>query len=354
MNRDEKERKRALKRIKKDAIRPLRRLKTLDPGSVLENSPVEMRSGEVISDRETGEIFLHLNFRSLSEKPLLSFRARVLLYREGLCIPYDRYEKVYAWEAGTLGRRTRNGAPLKKREEKTCRLIENGEVFGEGVFLPLPDSYFSKIEIELLECEDGEGNVLPIMQKAGGSLGFDELTDELKDTYTRMNIFRDAEQVRPIRVLPKEGENAWQCCCGAKNPVGNTHCELCGREKEWQMAHLTMENLRSVRLAENRNTNVRVLHDKTAYAPRMESEEELKRKEEECKKILQKVEIQQKEQENRKTRLFVRFLLWFVIVAALSFLIAFVLKLMRLYGITGSEEQSTAAQAMITLVGLRK
>lgn len=346
-------RKKSLKKIEKDASRPLRLLKELDPGTVLQNSPVELRSGKVVNDRDTGEIFLDLSFRSLSEEPLSALRVSVMLYREGLCIPYEKKEIVYSWEDGTFGRRTLNGKPRTKRETKRLRRIELGECFGDGVFTTLPDSYFVKLEILLVEVTEKDGTVRKIGEKVGGGTNFSSLSLELKDMYTRMNIFRDAEQVRPIRVLPQEGENAWLCCCGRKNLNSMTHCEICGRDRKWQMEQLTVENLTNLKNRDDSDRTIRVLHDKSRYAPRTsESAADLEEKEKICKEVLQRVEAQEKEHDKQRTRLLVKFLLWFVVIYALAAIITFVIYLMELFGI-GSGEQSAAAEAMIGILRMK-
>lgn len=346
-------RKTALRKIEKDASRPLRLLKELDPGSVLEKSPVELRSGRVVNDRDTGEIFLDLSFRSLSETPLLALRACVMLYREGLCIPYEKKEIVYSWESGTFGKRSLNGKTRAKREASRLRGIELGECFGDGVFMTLPDSYFVKLEILLIEVTEKGGKVRKIGEKVGGGTNFSSLSLELKDMYSRMNIFRDAEQVRPIRVLPKESENAWQCCCGRKNLNSMTHCEICGRDRKWQMEQLTVENLTKLKNQDDSDRTIRVLHDKSRYAPRTsESAADLAEKEKICKEVLQRVEAQEKEHDKQRTRLFVKCLLWFVVIYALAAIITLVIYLMELFGI-GSGEQSAAAEAMIGILRMK-
>ena len=343
-----------LKKYTRDASRPLRLLKELDPGTVLTNSPVELRSGRVVNDRDTGEIFLDLSFRSLSETPLASLRVCVMLYREGLCIPYEKKEIVYSYSDGTLGRRTLNGKPRTKREAKHAHFIEIGEAFGDGIYTTLPDSYFVKIEILLVDVTEKDGTVRKIGQKAGGGTNFSELSLELRDMYTRMNIFRDAEQVRPIRVLPKEGENAWQCCCGRKNLNSMTHCEICGRDRKWQMEQLTVENLTKLKTEDEKDRSIRVLHDKTRYAPRtFESSAEIEEKEKVCKEVLKRIEEQEKESEQR-TRLLGKFLLWFVVIFALIFAINHIVRIMEFFGITAgdtSKAQDAAQNAAQLIAG---
>lgn len=67
-----------LKRVHRDRLRRLRVLEYLDNSAVFADSPVEIKESYAVSDRDTGETFLVLIFRCLSEKPLEALDVRLL------------------------------------------------------------------------------------------------------------------------------------------------------------------------------------------------------------------------------------------------------------------------------------
>lgn len=304
----------ALQRVYRDRLRPLRVVEHLDNSAVFANCPVEIKESYAVSDRETGELFLVLIFRCVSEKPLEALDVRLLFYDGGrIPVPARKEEFRYSWETATLGRRTLDG---QVRREKDCERetsIACGEEFGEGIFLPLPEDYFRKLQIELVGAAYSDGSYETLeLPACGRAKRFIDMDSDLRASYTHVNIFRQTEETHPIRVLPQAGANAWLCCCGHKNPASVPLCEACGREKDWQLANLSEEKLLQVRHALDeeeeslvRARKKRVLHDVSAY-PQMrylETEEERLRKAEQYSRSLENLASQEKERARRLKRI---------------------------------------------------
>lgn len=277
-----------LRRLREDWLRPMRLVEVLDTDAIFENSPVEVEKACVVSDRETGELFLILTFRSVSRRPIAALDIRLQFYEENRSLPFRKDDFRYGYETVALGK---PGLRAKRRRREQA--IGHGETFGQGVCLPLPEDYFHRIRIELVGVTYADGSYELLKLLVGGrAKNFEEMDSGLLASYAQVNIYERREGTHPARVLPQEGKNAWLCCCGHKNPAGTGLCEACKREKGWQMETLSEEHLRQVRRemdAEEhellRAGKKRVLRDTSAYfRRRFDSEEDRDRKAEQFKR----------------------------------------------------------------------
>ena len=166
---------------------------------------------------------------------------------------------------------------------------------------------------------------------------FGELDGDLRDAYRSLNIFQKAEESHPIRVLPQAGNSVWLCCCGRKNPLGASMCDVCGRDKDWQFENLSVERLEET-IAKN-NEGKRILNDTSAYKQNkyMETEEEQKRKVELCNQALERLAVIEKQRERRQVMLLPKILLWVGIFALLYFLCELFLSFLQNYGYINQE-----------------
>lgn len=293
-----------LRRVRKDRMRSMRVISAVESSAVLHDSPVELEEGYSVSDRDTGELFLMLRFRSLSKMPLESLRIRALLYQEQMVNPSAAIPFCYSWTDATLGERTYNGKPRTERECRKEHVLEYGESFGGGVYLPLPSGYFKKLQIELVDVTDSNGRQQTLHLIAGGRAArFIELQEEEREAYTHLNIFREGEQSHPIRVLPQAGERAWLCCCGHKNPSELARCEQCARDKDWQLANLSQENLRSAAEALPQWHRNDVTDFEKKRAALLEDEAELSRKLEEAERAMKNITLLEQERDRKQSML---------------------------------------------------
>ncbi|MBO5735356.1 MAG: hypothetical protein J6S15_04585 [Clostridia bacterium] len=331
-------RKAKLARVHRDRMRPLRVIEYLDNSAIFDESPVEIKEGYIISDRDTADLFLTMNLRSVSEKTIAALDIRIILYKERTILPDKKIDFRYSWEEATFGDRVLNGIPRKERECKKDKTIVLGEEFGEGIFIPLPESYFKKMQIELVSVTFFDGSTKELNLIAGGrALRFVELDGDLRDAYRSLNIFQKAEESHPIRVLPQAGNSVWLCCCGRKNPLGASMCDVCGRDKDWQFENLSVERLEET-IAKN-NEGKRILNDTSAYKQNkyMETEEEQKRKVELCNQALERLAVIEKQRERRQVMLLPKILLWVGIFALLYFLCELFLSFLQNYGYINQE-----------------
>lgn len=323
-------RRETLRRIHRDRLRPLRVLEYLDNSAVFAHSPVEVKEGYIVSDRDTGELFMVLVFRSLSQKPIAALDIRALFYNENHPVPFRRDDFRYSWENATLGERVLGGEVRRERECKREQAIVHGEEFGQGIFLPLPENYFHRMQIELVGVAYTVGEYEPLGLIAGNrAKQFAEIDSSLRASYAHMNIFQRAEEAHPIRVLPQAGENVWLCCCGHKNPAGSSYCEQCGRDRDWQLENISVERLEQTRqeMDEEEQRMIasgekRVLHDATAYTrlDKMDSDEEKQRKVERYNEVLQHLAAQEKAKDHRRKMILPKLALLALIVFAIWFL----------------------------------
>lgn len=290
-------RRNTLRRIRKDLLRQMRVVETLDTAAVFANSPVEIKEGCAVSDQETGELFLVLIFKSLSQRPIRALDIRILLYgekRPGLPYrPYRADDFRYSDETATLGLRTLDGRVRKEKECKRETAIIQEEEFGRGIFLPLPESFFSGLQIELVRVTYADGGceqlglVSDPFDSRPRATRFDEIDGNLRASYIHVNPFEQAEKAHPIRVLPQEGKNVWLCCCGHKNPADVPLCGSCGRDKDWQIENLSEEKLRKLRHELDGDRTLHIPHDTSAYSQTryLENKEDKERKEAQIKKV---------------------------------------------------------------------
>ena len=337
-----------LKRVHQDRMRRLRVLEYVDSSAIFDDSPLEIREGFLISDRDNGDLFLVLSFRNVSDRPVSALKIRVLLYRDHKPVPYERKEYTYSWKTGSFGVRTLNGVERKEKEVREETTIRYSETFGDGIYLPIPSTYFTKLQVDLLDVtyEDGKTEHLGLTAGAKAKR-FSELRSELQGAYAEVNVFRTLEAIHPIRVLPEEGERVWLCCCGQKNPSEKDHCEICGRDRDWQLCNLTMDKLRKKEREMEADPGRRVLHDLTGYKPKeFGTAEEIEAKVEERNKAMEKLAIREREKEELPFRIFRTVLILIGIIAALNALfqlIYFILLMSGFFEQSGEDVSQTAA-----------
>ena len=68
------------KRLSRDRQRYIRVVESFDFSGIIQNSPVEITEGYIVSDRDSDEVFACFEFMSVSEKPIKALDVKVLLY----------------------------------------------------------------------------------------------------------------------------------------------------------------------------------------------------------------------------------------------------------------------------------
>lgn len=317
-------------RQKHDRMRSLRVVKYLEYPFILPDSPVEIEEGYIVSDRDTYDVFASFIFKNITEKSLRKLNVRVNCYLNQN-IPYTHIDFEYSHDLLTFGIISKDDVDLKFKEANKKLTINKSESFGSCVYIPLPESYFTKIELVLLSVEYAGGEVVDINTVvAGDSKKYKDLDDITKMVYSRVNIYRSAEEKYPTKVMPQFGNTVWLCCCGNKNPNVSDVCEKCGREKEWQKKSIVNEILEETKTQIVNDPKEVTLHDKSRFKQNkyLESKEETQRKIEQYEKAMKNIANEEKYNEARKLMIIPKLL----IAVGLLYLLVFGIRLFIEFG----------------------
>lgn len=328
-----------LKRQKLDHMRALRVVKYIDYPFILPDSPVDIEEGYIVSDRDSYEVFASYIFKNVSNVSISKLKIRLSFYLNQN-IPYKFTDFVYSQDELTFGIISKDGIDQKLKDSNKQKYIESGATFGACVYIPLPESYFTKLDITLLSVEYAGGRVEELNTVvAGDSKRFSELDDVSKRVYSSVNIYKTAEEKYPTRVIPQFGNTVWLCCCGNKNPSSYTHCEKCGREKEWQEKSVS-ENVLEVTKKQLINDPKQIVyHDKTRFKQNkyLESDKETEEKIKQYEKAMKNIALEEQQKHKRQVMLIPKLIL----VALVFYLIVFILKIVLEFQVP--EETSSAA-----------
>lgn len=317
------------KQQKRDRQRIFRVIEYLDYSAVFECSPVEITDGYIISDVDNYDIFASFVFRNVCPKGILSLDIMLLCYKNQN-IPYLKIPFTYSLKSYTLGIRRKGGTKIKEKIAEKQPVVEPSESFGEAVYIPIPESYFTRVKLVITAVTYDDGSHEELELVAGKSIKkFHELDDSLKFAYRKLNLFTAAEEVFPIQVVPQEGEMAWLCCCGHKNPKSAERCEICQRERDWVLENLAVEKLdeRAKKIAEEEQHLFKP--DKTKYRQDkyLQTEEEIRRKKEAYELAMKRIAERERRKEKLKMQILPRVLLYFVIVYAIWYLLGFIISI---------------------------
>lgn len=322
---EKREFKEKLIRQKNDRMRALRVVKYIDYPFILPDSPVEIEEGYIVSDRDSYGVFASFIFKNVSESPIRKLNIRLLCYLNQN-IPYTNIDFTYSQDELTFGVISKDGKDLKLKESNEIKYIDKSVSFGSCVYIPLPESYFTKLEVVLLSVEYAGGRVAEINTVvAGNTKKYNDLDDISKIVYTRVNIYKAAEERFPTKVIPQFGNTVWLCCCGNKNPASADECEKCGREKEWQKQSVTEKILEETKRQIVKDPREVTLHDKTKYKQNkhLESNSEIEKKIEMYEKAMKNIAYEEKQKQKRQMMLVPKILLTILVF----YLIVFILKI---------------------------
>ena len=339
--------KESIKRQKIDRQRCLRVAKYIDYPFILPDSPVELDEGYIVADKDTGDVFASFVFKHLAENPLKKLNIRLACYLNQN-IPYLNIDFTYSQDDLTFGLIKKNGVELKLREANKRSCIQTSETFGSCVFIPLPESYFTKMDVILISVEYDDGSVEELNTLvAGNNKKYKDLDNYSKLAYSRVNIYYSAEEKFPTTVIPQFGSKVWLCCCGNKNPVSSDKCEKCGREKDWQQKTATDEAITETKNKLVADPTENVFHDKSRFAQNkyLESDEETQSKIEQYERAMKNVAEAERRKQRRQLMLIPKILLFIAVV----YLITFALRVLISFQ-TPSKGDSGGAEAAIISV----
>ncbi len=300
-----------------------------DFSGLIENSPIQVLEGYVVADTESNEFFVTFTFRNMSERSIRSFDIRLFLYRDS-SVPYIKIPFTYSYEDYTLGLRTKPGERKKKLFEKLFNRknesenIEILESFGKMAYIKIPEAYFKKIELEITSVTYSDAGTENLhITVTNKYKRINELDYEKQYALARLNIYNRAEEYHPTKVLPQKGQNAWLCCCGAKNLAADEKCRVCERDRDWQLETITPENLDSKVVELKRESDVN-LRDKAKFknCEVWETKEDIQKKIEEYEKVVRNLAEQERKNEWKQKLIIPKIILVFAVIYLLIFLLS--------------------------------
>lgn len=309
-------------------MRSLRVVKYLDFSAILENSPVEVVEGYVVSDRDDGDVFASVVFKNVSAKKLKKLNIQLWCYLNQN-IPYCKLNFSYSHDDLTFGIINSGGKELRLRDSNKRESIEQNECFGSCVYLKLPESYFTKLEVYIDSVEYLFGETAEVGTVAGGSVRkYRDLDSITKLVYTRVNIYESAEHTHPAVVIPQETNTAWLCCCGNKNPREAEYCGVCNRERDWQLNNITEEALEEKRTEMNSDPTERVIHDKSGFRQDkyLETDAEIAEKIERYEQAMKNIAQEEKQKIAYRRRIIKRIIIAIVAAVILYYTVYWVNK----------------------------
>lgn len=312
------------KRLSRDRQRYIRVVESFDFSGIIQNSPVEITEGYIVSDRDSDEVFACFEFMSVSEKPIKALDVKVLLY-SGQNVPYEKLDFRYCAADASWGIRVREGEnrpPALRINEPEC--VVAGECFGRASYIRIPERYFERISLRIVSARysDGTTDDLDITVK-NRARRLSECDRYTKYAFSNLNVFRAAEEKYPSVYLPESGESSWLCCCGHKNLISYSECERCHREKEWVLNSLAGESLeRERRTVQNEEEAVlrKAAYRQDKY---LSTSEEREKKAEEFEKAVAAIA----EKERNASRMKWKLASGFLLLALIIFLMVFIANL---------------------------
>lgn len=338
------------KRQKIDRMRSLRVVKYLEFPFILPDSPVEPIEGYIVSDMDTYDVFASLIFKNLAERPLRKLNVRLAFYLNQN-IPYTHVDFSYSHDDLTFGIIGKDGVDLKFKQSNERVAIEQSETFGACVYIPLPETYFTRLEVTLVSVEYAGGHVVELNTLVSGkNKRYSELDDVSKIVYTRVNIYQAAESRFPTKVVPQFGNTVWLCCCGNKNPTASETCEVCGREKEWQQKSVSAEVLEETTKRMVSDPREVGLHDKSKFKQNnhLESKEENEKKIEQYEQAMKNIAREEERRHRRQLWLIPKILIALLIM----YLIVLGLKIIEEFFWMPDEVSQVATEAIISRIRL--
>lgn len=313
------------KQQRRDRQRIFRVVEYLDYSAVFEKCPVEVVEGYTVSDVESYDIFASFVFQNVSGKRIRTLNIQLL------CSPKIGFSVLkipftYSFLSYTLGTRKMGDEPIRDKKLLADPDIAVGESFGEAIYIPIPEDYLTKIELEIVSVNYTDGTTEQVGLIAGKTFTrYSELDEEHKHVYHQVNIFTAAEEVFPTTVMPQKGENAWLCCCGHKNIKTLDKCEHCLRERDWQFENIEVNKLNETVKTIQKTEQAYFKPDKSDYPQEkyLENDAEILRKVKMYELAMKNVAERERQKAKLKNQFIPRLILYFAAAYLLYYLAAY-------------------------------
>lgn len=301
-NREEKiKRKADLARVRADKERDMRTVKHFEHPYMLEGCPIQPIETNILADRDSWGIFAELTFKNLSEQPLKRLCVRLDFYYYQN-IPYTSVFFEYCESDLTFGKIYSGSNALKEREALERKTVLCGEIFGEGAYIPLPESSYTDIAFYIteIELENGE-TVRQDIPLSGRGRVFSDLDEIAKRILCGEKSFARSESVFPTKNLPVFSDSGWLCCCGHKNLRESEVCVKCLRPRELQKELISEEAIGERKKELTSQPTAIRYHDKSRFAQNkfLQNQADKERREAEIKRSRENL-ARQEEEKRRK------------------------------------------------------
>ncbi|MEA4832340.1 MAG: hypothetical protein VB118_06970 [Oscillospiraceae bacterium] len=284
-------------------------IERLDFNYLYVNCPLEITDALSVYDIDTYDYYLHFIFRSMSETPVDSVDIIILLY-DNANVPSEKIPYTYSFEAMRMN--------STKRKNKGVSSIACGAEFGRGFYIPIPQSYFKKLNVVIKRISYSDQTAVEYEEAAKYSPEhLSSLSLEKKNAFDQINIYEALEDEFPTKFVAAEGQFSWMCCCGNKNPNNIARCSRCGRAKDWQLCVMSDKALdeehekyikeHSALFANYAKAEFMIKHNYISKQDRLDMAEKQEI-------ALNRVEKQEKRRERLMKQIIPRFVLYFAIM----------------------------------------
>ncbi|MDL2287305.1 hypothetical protein LJB90_01915 [Eubacteriales bacterium OttesenSCG-928-G02] len=292
------------KNLKKQKQREVRVVEYIDYSGLILDCPIQLMEGYILTDTASHEAFISFICKNISKQEIKVFKIRIHLYQNSN-IPYEKIDFDFSYKDNTLGERI----VVNDSKKNNFKSVQNNEhiqpfeQFGKFIYIKLPPSYFKRLKVEVVGVvyADGQYSDISVIADNFGS-EINKLDDEKRYVYSKINKYNEKETQYPSKTIPQISKDIWVCCCGNKNMLEKTICDICDRERDWQLEVIndTALQIKSNELKENRD---KYYMDKTRYSQMkyLETKEEKVKKIEQYQKAIRKITEREKRTDKLKT-----------------------------------------------------
>ena len=295
----------------KDYLKPVREL-VFD--FVYENCPVALSSGCLLTDVEDQSLYLSLSFKNVSEKTVTGLGVEIWLYfSDKANLPDEKMRLEYDLTRPPEGFYTAAG------RRSGPHIAAPGEAFGGDYYFPIRENRFDRMNVMIRRASYSDGaeeqfSSLPVTDFSRMDESFGEFE---KKAYERINLYSKLEQKFPAKVIPMVNSQLWICCCGSKNKLARETCDVCGRDKMWQLSNLSMDAIESTadELRRERSADVAFIakmNDRSNVTVKSQ-QADLERIRREQKEAMLHVRKQQRRDDLKKKIAVILFILWITV-----------------------------------------
>ena len=212
----------------------------------------------LLRDNESNNLFVRCLFRSIAERPINALLLKI--------------NAMDIWGSGIAGVDEYQLLDLRTRR---------GDVFGQTVAIPMPDSNTRKVDVFIKKILYEDGSMVECEQSFIMIEPPQSLKTVLKDDYVVEQYIRDS--TLKSSYIPEDFDVVWRCSCGALNPVDLQECYQCNGSKQKLIELFDYDSLK--RKADEYIAIENERKEREREIKRKKEEEERKKKQEEEERL---------------------------------------------------------------------